>query len=98
MIEAAGLQVDAPPKNPFIRDRVNSVNCALASGALSVNVDKCPKLVMAMESQGYTDKGEPEKYDTHPAIDDWVDAMGYAVNRIAPVIRPVAHIPVMFWR
>jgi len=81
IIEQAGLQCDAPNKNPFIRDRVNAVNAKLANGTFKVNTDKCPNLTLAFESQGYDDKGDPEKFNSHPAMDDWLDAMGYFIHR-----------------
>jgi len=90
MITNAGFQKDCPKKNPFIRDRVNSVNGLLAKNKLKVNTDKCPMLTLALESQGYDDKtGDPEKFHQHPAIDDWVDGTGYFINRKWPVLKPV---------
>lgn len=96
LIEAAGLRVEAPAKNPFVRDRINAVNSMLSHGRLMVNVTKCPKLTQALETQGYNDNGEPEKFNTHPAIDDWTDSLGYLIHRLYPVNRPVVNIPVSF--
>ena len=93
---SAGYRVDVPPSNPFIRDRVNAMNSMLAHGRMSVNVDKCPRFATAMETQGYNERGEPEKFNSHPAIDDWVDAPGYCISYLFPVVRPVLHIPVSF--
>ena len=93
---SAGYRVDAPPSNPFIRDRVNAMNSMLAHGRMSVNVDKCPRFATAMETQGYNERGEPEKFNSHPAIDDWVDAPGYCISYLFPVVRPVLHIPMSF--
>lgn len=96
LIEQAGLRVEAPAKNPFVRDRINAVNSLLSHGRLAINLSKCPKTVQALETQGYTDKGEPEKYNTHPAIDDWNDSLGYCMHRLFPVNRPMVNIPVSF--
>lgn len=96
LLEQAGLRVEAPSKNPYVRDRVNAVNALLSHGKLAVNGDKCPKLTQALETQGYNDRGEPEKFTTHPAIDDWNDSLGYCIHRLFPVTRPVANIPVSF--
>jgi hypothetical protein len=93
---SAGYRVDAPPSNPFIRDRVNAMNSMLAHGRMSVNVDKCPRFSTALETQGYNERGEPEKFNSHPAIDDWVDAPGYCISYLFPVVRPVLHIPMSF--
>jgi hypothetical protein len=96
LLEQAGLRVEAPSKNPFVRDRINAVNSLLSHGRLAINLTKCPKTVQSLETQGYTDKGEPEKYNTHPAIDDWNDSLGYCMHRLFPVNRPVVNIPVSF--
>lgn len=96
LIEQAGLRVEAPAKNPYVRDRVNAVNSLLSHRRLAVNIEKCPKTTQALETQGYNDKGEPEKFNTHPAIDDWVDSLGYCMHRLFPVNRPVINIPVSF--
>lgn len=89
LIQQAGFSVNAPHKNPFVRDRINSVNGMISHRRWKVNVDKCPNLVHALETQGYTEKGEPEKFNTHPAIDDWADSFGYFMHRMHPVIKPM---------
>lgn len=86
IIESAGYMVDAPMANPFIRDRINSVNARISHGRLLVNTDKCPNLTTALETQGYNDRGDPEKFSSHPAIDDWNDAFGYCISRRFPII------------
>ena len=96
IIENAGYSVDAPEANPAVRDRINAVNALLAHERLQVNTDKCPNLTSALETQGYTLKGEPEKFDEHPAIDDWLDGSGYFINRRYPVIRPATNVQVIF--
>lgn len=88
IIMQAGYNVDAPEANPPVRDRVNAVNALLAHERLKVNTDKCPELTDALEMQGYDKKGDPEKYDEHPAIDDWTDGLGYLINRRFPINRP----------
>ena len=49
-----------------------------------------------METQGYTVKGDPEKYNQHPAIDDWLDASGYFINRKYPVLKPAMNLGIRF--
>ena len=87
-----GLRVDAASANPPVRDRVNCVNALLAHDRMSVNTDKCPNLTHALEAQGYDKKGDPEKFDAHPAIDDWVDGAGYFLHRKFPITRPLAQV------
>jgi hypothetical protein len=96
LIEAAGYQVDAPRANPAVRDRINSFNAKLSHDELKVNCDKCPNLANALETQGYDAKGKPEKFNEHPAIDDWADSAGYFINQRFPVNKPVSQITVRF--
>lgn len=96
MIEAAGYRVDAPLANPAVRDRINAVNSGLAHGKFLVNTAKCPNFTHSLESQGYTVKGEPEKFDDHPSIDDWNDSAGYFISKRWPVRRPIANVEFSF--
>jgi hypothetical protein len=88
LIRQAGYHVDAPSLNPFVRDRINSFNALFAHDRIAVNTDKCTELTHALETQGYTDRGEPEKFNDHPAIDDWVDSAGYFIHRRFPIRKP----------
>lgn len=90
IIGTAGYAVDAPDANPFIRDRVNAFNALFAHDKILINTDKCPELTNALETQGYTEKNEPEKFNDHPAIDDWVDSSGYFIHRRFAIKRPSA--------
>ena len=96
IIEQQGFAVDAPAANPAVRDRINSFNALLAHSTMQVNTDKCPNLTHALEAQGYTDKGEPEKFKEHPSIDDWNDSAGYFIHRRYPVTKPALDINVRF--
>lgn len=92
IISQAGFQVDAPNSNPFIRDRINTVNGMFAHHRLFINTLACPNLTKALESQGYNDKGIPEKFDDHPSIDDWTDSLGYYIYRMFPINRKMSTI------
>jgi len=96
LIENAGYQVDAPAANPAVRDRINAVNALLSHDRILINTDKCENLTHAMETQGYTAKGDPEKYDQHPSVDDWMDASGYFINRKWPVRKPAIDLNIRF--
>ena len=85
ILRQAKIAVDVPSKNPLVRDRVNCVNRLLSHDLMLVNSDKCPQLAWSMESQGYDKRGEPEKFNEHPAIDDYVDSMGYFLHRRFPI-------------
>ena len=92
IIRQAGIPVDVPSQNPFVRDRVNAINKLLAHEQMYVNCNKCPELAYAFESQGYNDKGEPEKFNEHPAIDDYDDAAGYFIHRRFQILSPTRGI------
>jgi len=96
LIKQAGYRVDAPKANPRIRDRVNSVNKLLSHKELKINTDKCPNLTHALENQGYDKQGKPEKFNEHPAIDDWVDSFGYFINKRYPIHKPASNVKVSF--
>ena len=87
IIKQAGYQVCHNSQNPAIRDRINAYNGLLSHDRFGINTDKCPNLTNALETQGYTDKGEPEKWNDHPAIDDWVDSSGYLIAYKFPIIK-----------
>lgn len=89
IIRQAGYSVDVPNVNPAIRDRINAFNGLLAHDRIKINTDTCPDLTDALESQGYDKKGDPEKFDTHPSIDDHVDSAGYFINKKFPINKPV---------
>lgn len=92
IIKSNGIPVAVDARNPSVRDRVNAVNALLAHNKMLVNVSKCPELTNALEVQGYAKNGEPEKFDQHPAVDDWNDCAGYFIHKRFPIARPV-HAP-----
>ena len=83
LLKDAGFKVDAPKKNPYIKDRVLSVNRGFKSGLIKINVDKCPEYALCLEQQAYTDKGEPDKQGGH---DHLPDAGGYFIHRKYPIL------------
>jgi len=96
LIRQAGYQVEVDHSNPAIRDRINALNALLSHKTIGVNTELCPELTHALETQGYDKQGNPEKWDTHPAIDDWVDSFGYFIANKFPIRKPVADIKVSF--
>ena len=89
--------VDCGNKNPAVRDRVNAMNALFSHGRIGVNTEKCPNLTYALEQQGGNEKtGEPEKFNDHPAIDDWTDSAGYFIYRRFPISRPGKAVPMRF--
>tara|TARA_R110002153_G_scaffold4163_1_gene19967 strand:+ start:2303 stop:3538 length:1236 start_codon:yes stop_codon:yes gene_type:complete len=90
IIKSNRITVIVDAANPAVRDRINAKNLLLSKNTLLVNTNKCPNYTDALETQGYDKKGNPEKYDTHPAVDDWNDAGGYFIHKRFPIMRPSA--------
>lgn len=88
LISQAGHRINAPKANPSVKASINAVNNLLAKDRLLVNTLQCPMLTEALEALGYDDKNRPEKFDTHPSIDDFGDLTRYICNRLYPVRRP----------
>lgn len=82
ILEDADYNIDAPSKNPAVRDRINSVNRMFSLDKIFVN-EKLDKVSFALQTQAYKDDGKPEKSDEHHggSIDDINDAFGYFINR-----------------
>jgi Terminase RNaseH-like domain len=81
--------------NPFVRDRVLSVNAMMCNGegirAMQVNTDNCPQFTEALENQAYDSNGQPDKTQGYDHI---VDAGGYFIVYEFPVYRPSAYFAV----
>lgn len=92
LLKDAGFRINAPTKNPPVRERVLSMNTMFLNGEgerhLFVNVAKCPEFTEALEKQIYDDNGMPIKDGT----EDINDACGYLVNRVFGLARPMTTI------
>lgn len=77
ILRKAGFKVIAPSKNPFVRDRVNSVNKEFHDKTTFINSNRCPSLVSALEKQAYNKNGEPDK---STGDDHILDGFGYEVH------------------
>lgn len=92
ILRDAGFNIDAPNKNPLIRNRVNAVNAKFCNtnGERSyyVNTERCPVATMAFEQQIYDDSGMPDKKNDfdHPN-----DANGYFIHRNWPLTANISH-------
>lgn len=84
LLRQANFIVLNNPANPYVKDRVLSMNILLAGsprGKLFVNDATCPMFANALEKQAY-DKGEPDKTS---GFDHPNDAGGYFVAYRYPV-------------
>lgn len=86
ILQAEGFRVNAPAKNPFIKDRVNSFNGRILDGKgerhYFVNVEKCPVTIDCLEQQVYDKNGVPDKSND---ADHAPDAAGYFVHKRWPL-------------
>lgn len=88
LLEEAGFIVDAPRANPRVMDRITSVNVKFSKDEIFIDVNKCPKTVVALEQQAYDANGSPEKFSGAATIDDRTDALSYPIHRKFGLIRP----------
>jgi hypothetical protein len=87
ILRAAGFQVLSNNRNPFVKDRVLSVNNMIhnqGNRRYFVNPVACPSLVESLEKQAYDKNGEPDKKG---GFDHVADATGYFIAYRYPVIN-----------
>ena len=88
MLKNAGFYCVVPSGgNGSTSGRYNACNRKLMSNTLLINKNLAPKTYESLQVHAYTDKGLPQKFDTHPSIDDRTDSFGYVVGRLYPVIQ-----------
>ena len=93
LLEQAGFIVRVNKKNPFVRDRILSVNKCFSNGILFVNVKECPTVTQCFEQQGYDDNGEPDKKS---GFDHQNDASSYPISYEFPIRKPLIDMPIRF--
>ena len=93
LLKEAGYAINAPMKNPPVRDRIVSVNTLFCNSKgerrLLINTDECPVLTSNLNEQAYDDNGNPKKTNN---VDHMPDALGYLVHRKFAVSRPASKI------
>lgn len=91
LLSQAGFSVIANKKNPFVKDRVLSMNQMFCDNKgerhYLVNTDKCPNYADCLEQQIYAANGEPDKTQ---GKDHAVDAAGYFLAYDYPINKPAA--------
>ena len=87
LLKDAGFRINAPRKNPPVRERTLSMNTMLLNSEgvrhLFINVAICPNFTEALEKQVYDENSIPIKDGT----EDINDAAGYLINRISGLAR-----------
>lgn len=87
LLGQARFTVLAKKTNPFVKDRVASMNKVIhkdGERVYRVNVDTCPHLVEGLEKQAYNKNGEPDKTS---GIDHVIDATGYFISYRFPIVH-----------
>lgn len=87
LLKAAGFHCKYPQKNPRIMERVQSVNSALLTGLVRVNVRECEKVADALEQQVFNKATELPEKTSGSSIDDINDSFGYFVHMKFPLNR-----------
>lgn len=82
LLKDAGFTVKAKSKNPFVKDRVISMNSAFEKQKYFVNTKRCPIYTEALEQQIYDVLGRPDKSS---GLDHPLDAAGYFIFWYWPV-------------
>jgi hypothetical protein len=88
LLQQAGFTVMANASNPYVRDRVLSMNVMFDKRRYRVNAVACPTYAGCLEQQAYDKNGEPDKTGDkdHPN-----DAGGYFIVNRFPVIKPTVN-------
>lgn len=93
LLRGAGFSVIAPPANPPVKDRINSMNAMFCNAKgerrYRVNADTCPTYADHLEQQVWADNGEPDKKSGN---DHTNDAGGYYIHREFPIVKPVVEV------
>lgn len=89
LLQQAGFLIRKNNKNPFVKDRVLSVNSMFKNGKgrkrLFINTSKCHILTENLEQQIYNEKtGQPDKTQDN---DHMIDALGYLIYKLYPLKR-----------
>jgi len=87
MLKSAGFMCNVPADNGATSTRYNACNRKFMTNTILVNQHTARKTYEALQVHAYDDKGMPEKFTKHPAIDDYTDAFGYVVGRMYPILH-----------
>ena len=91
LLQRAGFTVLVPTKNPFVKERVMSVNALICNSlgvrTLLVNTRLAPTLTECLEQQIYDENGEPDKTENK---DHAPDALGYFLHFRWPIVKPAS--------
>ena len=86
LLKLAGFTVKVKKKNPFVKDRILSVNMGFERGEIWVNDRLAPVAASSLEQQAYDKNGEPDKKS---GDDHQNDATGYMPAFEMPIEKPI---------
>lgn len=89
ILRQSGFDVRVKSVNPFVKDRVLSVNKQFQVGKLFVNAKNCPTIATNLEQQAYDKNGEPDKSS---GFDHQNDSLGYPIAYEFPIVKPMQKI------
>lgn len=93
ILKQFGLTVRVNGQNPAVMDRINAINALILNAKgerrLMVNTHACPKLTESLEQQTFDAHGKPDKSS---GIDHIIDAAGYPLAYLFPVVRKSAAV------
>jgi PBSX family phage terminase large subunit len=92
LLKKAGFLVKVRKSNPFVKDRIASVNGAFEHFKLFVNTENCPEYTEALEQQVYAKNGQPDKQS---GLDHINDAAGYFVSYTMPIVDRKSYLRVV---
>jgi len=84
ILQNAGFTVQARRAHPRVKDRINSVNSAFASGKIKID-PKCKSLRNCLNKLSYRE-GSNEQ-DKTSGIDHMPDALGYMIEYLYPITK-----------
>jgi hypothetical protein len=91
LLKQAGFHVHVPARNPFVKERVMSVNALICNSMgerrLLINTLAAPTITECLEQQIYDRNGEPDKTE---GKDHAPDALGYFIHQRWPIVKPKA--------
>jgi hypothetical protein len=89
LLKDAGFTIKARPSNPYVRDRIASVNKAFEDKNVAINKNTCLQLKDSVAQHAYDLNGVPDKKIGH---DHPNDAMGYLIHWYFGIKRPQANV------
>lgn len=91
LLKRANFTVHVPNRNPFVKERVMSVNGLICNSngerRLLINTLAAPTVTECLEQQIYDANGEPDK---SAGKDHAPDGLGYFIHYRWPIVRPAA--------